>query len=96
MKKLLSILALISFSGIAQENSKSLQYVKTITTEGLKDKLSIIASDALEGRMTGTRGQKIQRPKTNRKAGNNVRIVIMEQTIPIAPIGPRPAVFRLD
>lgn len=59
MKKIFYVILLISFSGFAQENSKSLQYVKTITTEGLKDKLSIIASDALEGRMTGTRGQKM-------------------------------------
>ena len=43
--------------------------------------------------LRGIRGQKIQRPKTRRSAGRSVRIVIIEQTIPIAPIGPRPAVF---
>ena len=59
MKKLFYSLLLISYAGFAQETSTSLQYVKTITSEGLKDKLSIIASDALEGRMTGTRGQKM-------------------------------------
>ncbi|CAB5052870.1 unannotated protein [freshwater metagenome] len=42
---------------------------------------------------SGRRGQKIQRPKINRRAGSKVRIVIIEHTIPIAPIGPRPAVF---
>ena len=43
--------------------------------------------------LRGIRGQNIQRPKTNNSAGSSVRIVIIEQTIPIAPIGPSPAVF---
>lgn len=34
-------------------------YAELITPEDLKDNLSIIASDALEGRATGTRGQKM-------------------------------------
>ena len=34
-------------------------YAAKITEEGLRDKLNILASDALEGRMTGTRGQKM-------------------------------------
>jgi hypothetical protein len=39
------------------------------------------------------RGQKIQRPKINRSAGKRVRIVNIDTTIPIAPIGPKPAVL---
>ena len=35
------------------------KYAATITQEDLKDYLSILASDALEGRETGTRGQKM-------------------------------------
>ena len=42
---------------------------------------------------SGLRGQKIQRPNNSRRAGNKVRIVIIEQTIPMAPIGPRLAVL---
>ncbi len=34
-------------------------YAELITSEDLRDNLSIIASDALEGRATGTRGQKM-------------------------------------
>lgn len=37
----------------------AVRYASLITEEGLRDKLSILASDALEGRMTGTRGQKM-------------------------------------
>jgi hypothetical protein len=37
----------------------STKYADLITTEGLYDKLSILASDALEGRETGERGQKM-------------------------------------
>ena len=38
----------------------------------------------------GTFGQKIQRPKTTRRAGKNVRTVIIADAIPIAPTGPKP------
>ena len=41
----------------------------------------------------GRRGQNIQRPKIKRRAGKSVKIVMTEHTIPIAPIGPSPAVF---
>lgn len=37
----------------------ALQYATLITESGMRDKLSILASDALEGRMTGSRGQKM-------------------------------------
>lgn len=45
----------VSFGQTADPN----RYITKITEEGLRDKLSILASDALEGRMTGTRGQKM-------------------------------------
>lgn len=38
---------------------QSIIYAKTITSDDLKDHLSILASDALEGRETGKRGQKM-------------------------------------
>ena len=41
----------------------------------------------------GIFGQKIQRPKSTRRAGRKVRTVTMEHTIPIAPTGPRPRLF---
>ena len=37
-----------------------------------------------------TFGQNIQRPKITSNAGSRVRIVIIEQMIPIAPTGPSP------
>lgn len=60
MKKLFSGLALslISASLLAQ-NTASKVYADQITTTDLKENLSIIASDALEGRETGQRGQKM-------------------------------------
>src|SRR5258706_5349269 len=44
---------------IAQENAIAKKYGRQITPADLKEYLSIIASDALEGRETGTRGQKM-------------------------------------
>src|SRR5882762_9470474 len=44
---------------IAQENEIAKNYGSQITPADLKEYLSIIASDALEGRNTGTRGQKM-------------------------------------
>ena len=43
----------------AQENQTAMKYAATITEEDLRDDLSILASDALEGRETGERGQKM-------------------------------------
>jgi hypothetical protein len=43
----------------AQSEQYMQQYGALIKTEELKDNLTILASDALEGRMTGTRGQKM-------------------------------------
>jgi hypothetical protein len=44
---------------IAEENEIARNYGSRITSADLKEYLSIIASDALEGRSTGTRGQKM-------------------------------------
>ena len=42
-----------------QPSPQAVKYASLVAENGLRDKLSIIASDALEGRMTGTRGQKM-------------------------------------
>ena len=55
---LLSFLILISEHSAGQ-SAGSAAYASKITEEGLRDKLTILASDALEGRMTGSRGQKM-------------------------------------
>ncbi len=60
MKKLLFGFALLfSQLGFAQQTSVATQYAELITPSDLKDNLSIIASDAMEGRYTGSRGQKM-------------------------------------
>ncbi|MBS1487235.1 MAG: M28 family peptidase [Bacteroidetes bacterium] len=58
MKKLLFILLLVSASAFAQDATVT-KYADLITPADLKENLSIIASDALEGRYTGSRGQKM-------------------------------------
>lgn len=42
-----------------EQNTIAMKYAKTITVEDLKEDLTILASDALEGRETGKRGQKM-------------------------------------
>ena len=67
MKKTTTIFAiLIASLGFAQvpnsvleQNATAIQYGETITVEDLKEDLTILASDALEGRETGKRGQKM-------------------------------------
>jgi hypothetical protein len=60
MKKFsLGFIILISQWGFAQPNPIATQYAQLITAADLKDNLSIIASDALEGRYTGSRGEKM-------------------------------------
>lgn len=49
-------LCAISFG---QQNPDALKYAATITQADLKENLTIIASDAMEGRETGKRGQKM-------------------------------------
>jgi Peptidase family M28 len=60
MKHIFSILLLFTFAinGYSQ-NALAKTYGDQIIADDLKDYLSIIASDALEGRLTGTRGQKM-------------------------------------
>jgi Zn-dependent M28 family amino/carboxypeptidase len=60
MKKILLLgLWAISIFAFAQQNPTAVKYAATITEKNLKDDLTIIASDALEGRETGKRGQKM-------------------------------------
>ena len=60
MYKIFLIVALVStFEVNAQVSESAKTYSSLITPEDLKDNLSIIASDAMEGRETGTRGQKM-------------------------------------
>ena len=60
MKKGLVVLMImgLSFGGFAQ-NEDAIKYAGTITKDDLYGHLSILASDALEGRETGERGQKM-------------------------------------
>ncbi len=63
MKKLIPILSLIMLWCIApasgQQDADPTAYASTIEEEDFKDLLGIIASDAMEGRETGERGQKM-------------------------------------
>ncbi|MBV1888290.1 MAG: M28 family peptidase, partial [Urechidicola sp.] len=62
MKKLFTLSALL-FAGFSfaqtSQNEIAMKYAETITIEDLKEDLTILASDALEGRETGKRGQKM-------------------------------------
>jgi hypothetical protein len=51
--------ALLLTLTVNAQNPDAKKYVGQISAAGLKEDLSIIASDALEGRETGTRGQKM-------------------------------------
>ncbi|CAG5008164.1 hypothetical protein DYBT9275_04207 [Dyadobacter sp. CECT 9275] len=48
----------LSISGLAYSQDDAVKYANTITAEDLKKHLTIIASDSLEGRDTGSPGQK--------------------------------------
>jgi hypothetical protein len=52
-------LALLSSQIFGQEIKNAQSYGKIITEESLREKLEILASDALEGRQTGSRGQRM-------------------------------------
>ena len=59
MKNILfSFAALLSFSAFAQD-STAINFANTINVQDLKDHLYILASDSLEGRATGQKGQKL-------------------------------------
>ncbi|MBS1505342.1 MAG: M28 family peptidase [Bacteroidetes bacterium] len=57
-KSFLALAFFVAYSASAQQNLNT-HYAELITPADLKDNLSIIASDALEGRYTGSRGQKM-------------------------------------
>lgn len=61
MKKLvvLTVICQWSLIGFSQSEEDAMKYAETITRDDLYDKISILASDALEGRETGERGQKM-------------------------------------
>lgn len=68
MKKVFTLaMMLVAFFAFSQapktiapgQNAIAMRYAETITTEDLKEDLTILASDALEGRETGKRGQKM-------------------------------------
>lgn len=56
---LLTSYFLVTITGYGQLNSPAQKYAETVTVEDLRDGLTILASDALEGRETGSRGQKM-------------------------------------
>jgi flagellar basal-body rod protein FlgB len=60
MKKILTLLLLtgLAFGSFAQHED-AVKFSETITIDELRDNLTILASDAMEGRETGERGQKM-------------------------------------
>ncbi|QHT70264.1 M28 family peptidase [Rhodocytophaga rosea] len=61
MKKTIMLLLLTGsgFAGLCQQSSKAVEYAATITAGDLSKHLHIIASDSLQGRETGEKGQKM-------------------------------------
>jgi hypothetical protein len=60
MKKLLSLVVCFMVTlGLSAQDKKAMEYAATITADDLREHLTILASDALEGRETGKRGQKM-------------------------------------
>ncbi|MTI21986.1 M28 family peptidase [Fulvivirga sp. RKSG066] len=61
MKKFLICIvgAFLAVSTYAQSDDPSVKFAETITQDDMYENLSILASDALEGRETGERGQKM-------------------------------------
>lgn len=55
---LLAFLFCTAFSGMGQRNDVAWKYAESITEQNLKDVLTIIASDQMEGRETGMEGQR--------------------------------------
>lgn len=58
-KYLIFFFLLLTIHTFAQQDPTAIKYAGNITIEDLKSDLSIIASDAMEGRETGKRGQKM-------------------------------------
>jgi hypothetical protein len=60
MKKLLMLsLSFATTFAMAQKNKDAAKFASTITQDGLRDKLTIVASAEMEGRETATPGQKM-------------------------------------
>lgn len=59
MKKSILYLALVLSTSAFAQDQLATKYAEVITSKDLKENLTIIASDALEGRYTGSRGQKM-------------------------------------
>ncbi len=62
MKKIITLLLLSSVGFVSAQDKEvdlAQKYAETITIEDMKEDLTILASDALEGRETGKRGQKM-------------------------------------
>ncbi|PHR70046.1 MAG: arginyl aminopeptidase [Lutibacter sp.] len=68
MKKIITLSVLLvsgitfaqaSLETVVEPNPTVMKYAETITVEDMKEDLTILASDALEGRETGKRGQKM-------------------------------------
>src|SRR6516162_7520497 len=59
MRKLLLCFAVVLTRIVFAQDQLATQYAQLITAADLKENLTIVASDALEGRYTGTRGQKM-------------------------------------
>jgi Zn-dependent M28 family amino/carboxypeptidase len=58
MKNIRLLLLLVIFTTLSIAQVKPTKYIKAITKESLKTNLDIIASDEMEGRDTGSKGQK--------------------------------------
>ena len=58
MKKVLVIVFVIAGFNLSAQNKTAQKFAATITPEALKEKLSVIASAAMEGRETATEGQR--------------------------------------
>lgn len=58
-RNLIVVFVLLVFGAQAQQNPDAVKYADVITIADLKADLSIIASDVMEGRETGKRGQKM-------------------------------------
>ena len=57
---LVAIVCLVAvLSAAAQQDSIAMRYAGLITEEGLREHLSVLASDAYEGREVGSRGEKM-------------------------------------
>ena len=59
MRKILCLIFILTTQLAWSQDNAAVKYSELISTAELKENLSILASDALEGRKTGSRGQKM-------------------------------------